>query len=251
MYRIFQTSITLNKDFRFLQESMLKTIFRFALFVLIFPSLCFADETIKGHYCYTYGDNESLRKAREITRALAIRDAVESFGVYIVSTGTVKNFVLTDDLVNTISSGYLRNIKVLEHTEKERTICDTIQGSISSDEVKKIIDQAMKESTISTSVAKGTNNGCLEILKVKKWYDQVKVIVKVLKPTGALVSQEDLNEKQCFRVLLDFLDADGDPMEGAEQYIHNSPNTMLSGEIISLYFEIPYGAESFNAWLSE
>jgi hypothetical protein len=230
---------------------MLNTIFRFALLVLILPTLCFADEIIKGHYCYTYGDNESLRTARETTRALAIRDAVESFGVYIVSTGTVKNFVLTDDLVNTISSGYLKNIKVLEHTEKQRTICDTIQGSISPDEVKKIIDQAMKETAIPTSISKDTNNGCLEILKVKKWHEQVKVIVKVLKPSGALVSQEDLNEKQCFKVLVDFLDADGDPLDGAEQYIHNSPNSMQSGEIISLYFEIPYGAESYKAWLSE
>ena len=177
----------------------MKTLFRIALLVLILPSLCAADEIIKGHYCYTYGDNESLRKARETTRALAIRDAVESFGVYIVSTGTVKNFVLTDDLVNTISSGYLKNIKVLEHTEKQRTICDTIQGTISPDEVKKIIDQAMKETAIPTSISKGTNNGCIEILKVKKWYEQVKVIVKVLKPTGALVSQEDFNEKQCFK----------------------------------------------------
>jgi len=232
-------------------RSMFKTIFRFALFVLILPSLCFADEIIKGHYCYTYGDNESLRKAREITRTLAIRDAVESFGVYIVSTGTVKNFVLTDDLVNTISSGYLKNIKVLEHTEKERTICDTIQGSISADEVRQIIDRAIQDNTITTSVVKGTNNGCLEILKVKKWHDQVKVTVKVIRPTGALASQEDLNAKQCFRVLVDFLDADGDPMAGTEQYIHNSPNTMLSGEIISLYFEIPYGAESYKAWLAE
>lgn len=228
----------------------MKTILRFALVVFILPSLCFADEIIKGHYCYTYGDNESLRKAREITRALAIRDAVESFGVYIVSTGTVKNFVLTEDLVNTISTGYLRNIKVLEHTEKERTICDTIQGSISPEDVKKIIDQAI-QATTPTSVLKGTNNGCLEILKVKEWHGQVKVMVKVLKPTGALVTLEDFNTKQCFKVLVDFIDSDGDPMEGAEQFIHNSPNTMLPGETISLYFEIPYGAESYKAWLSE
>ena len=81
--------------------------------LLLLPTLGLADEVIKGHYCYTYGDNESLREARDITRTLAVRNAIESFGVYVVSTMTVKDFVLTDDLVNTISTGYLKDIQVL------------------------------------------------------------------------------------------------------------------------------------------
>lgn len=106
-----------------------------------------ADEIIKGHYCYTYGDNESLIKARELTKALAIRNAIESYGIYVVSTMTVEDFVLTEDLVNTISAGYLKNIEVLQHTEKGRTICDTIQGSISPDDVKDVIEKEIRKKT--------------------------------------------------------------------------------------------------------
>ena len=80
---------------------MLKAKLGLILCLLLIPTLGIADEVIKGSYCYTYGDNESLREARDITRTLAIRNAIESFGVYVVSTMTVKDFVLTDDLVNT------------------------------------------------------------------------------------------------------------------------------------------------------
>lgn len=125
----------------------MKAIIRLAIFVLILPSMGLADEIIKGHYCYTYGDNESLRKARELAKALAIRDAIESYGIYVISTMTVEDFVLTEDLVNTISAGHLKNIEVLQHTEKGRTICDTIQGSISPDDVKDVIEKEIRKKT--------------------------------------------------------------------------------------------------------
>ena len=230
---------------------MLKAKLGLILCLLLIPTLGIADEVIKGSYCYTYGDNESLREARDITRSLAIRNAIESFGVYVVSTMTVKDFVLTDDLVNTISTGYLKDIQVLEHTEKGRTICDTIQGRISPDDVKAIIDREISKRPQAGTPTKELNNGCLEIVKVKKRYNEVKVVVKVLQPTGALVSTADMNAKPCFRVLVDFFDTDGDPMGGARQFIHNSPNEMLPGQIQTLYFEIPYGAESYKAWLSK
>lgn len=227
-----------------------KTLFHLAVCLLVLPALCAADETIRGHYCYTYGDNESLREARESTRTLAIRDAVESFGVYVVSTMTVKDFVLTDDLVNTISSGYLKNIEVLAHTEEGRTICDTIQGRISPQDVQALIDGEVRKRTPAGAPAKNDANGCLEILQAQKWYTQVKVVVRVLKATGALVTPADLESKPCYRVQVDFMDADGIPVGNAGQYLHNSPNSMLPGEVATLYFDAPYGAANFKAWLA-
>lgn len=38
---------------------------------LLYPILSQGEEVINGHYCYTYGDNESLKEAREMTKALA------------------------------------------------------------------------------------------------------------------------------------------------------------------------------------
>ena len=113
----------------------------FLIAIMFLSSLCFADEIIQGHYCYTYGDNESLKEAREFVRTLAIRDAIESYKVFVKSASTVKNFKLTKDLINTISSGYLKNVKILEHTEEGRTVCETIQASVEPREIEKIIKE--------------------------------------------------------------------------------------------------------------
>ena len=98
------------------------------------PFLSSAGDIVQGHYCYTYGDNESLKDARELTRLLATRNAIESYRVFITSTSNVKNFQLTNDLVQIISSGSLKDIKVIEHKEQGRTICETIQAKIVSQE---------------------------------------------------------------------------------------------------------------------
>ncbi len=117
---------------------LLVIIYAFTILTVL-PSFALADEVIEGHYCYTYGDNESLIQARGITRSLAIRDAIESYSVFIQSVTKVKDFKLTDDLIKTISAGHLKEIKVLEHSENNRTICDTIQASINSKEFEHFI----------------------------------------------------------------------------------------------------------------
>jgi len=99
---------------------------------IIFPSFSFADDIIEGHYCYTYGDSESLKEARELTRTLAIRNAIESYRVFITSTSNVKNFSLTNDRLQIITSGHLRDVKVVYHKEEGKTICDQIQATISA-----------------------------------------------------------------------------------------------------------------------
>ncbi len=128
---------------------LLVIIYAFTILTVL-PSFALADEVIEGHYCYTYGDNESLIQARGITRSLAIRDAIESYNIFIQSITKVRDFKLTDDLVKTISAGHLKEIKVLEHSENNRTICDTIQASVNPKEFvhfigEYLIDEKAKE----------------------------------------------------------------------------------------------------------
>ena len=130
-------------------------------------SLSFADEIITGRYCYTYGDNESLIEAREITRTLAIRNAIESYRIYVEATTKVTNFMLTNDIIQTISSGYLKEIKVLNHTEVGRTICETISCKVDPNSIEEVLKKSVQnriESVESTGV---DNNGYLKILNVR------------------------------------------------------------------------------------
>jgi hypothetical protein len=222
----------------------------FLLYLLLcMPSVCFADEIIQGHYCYTYGDSESLMEAKALTRTLAIRDAIESYKVFVESSSTVANFALTSDLVQLISSGYLRNIQVLKHDIKGRTICETVQASVSPQEIATVVKKLAKERAEQVEALGVDNNGCLKILKVKRKEEEVSIVVKVLKHTGSLTGTHDQNLKPCFKVCVDFFDAEGDPMKGDSQFIHTSASEMLPGEITAVAFEIPWGAKSFKAWL--
>jgi hypothetical protein len=148
-----------------------------------------------------------------------------------------------------ISSGYLRNIKVVDFSIKGRTICETIQASVSPDEVAQIVKKVAKERSQQVETLGVDNNGCLKILKVKKKGNEVKVVVQILKRTGPLYTTADQNRRPCFRVGIDFNDSDGDPMSGDSQFIHTSSSEMLPGEIISVNFELPWGAKSYKAWL--
>jgi hypothetical protein len=161
------------------------------LFLIIFTvSNCYADEIIKGHYCYTYGDNESLKEAKEITRTLAIRNAIESYRVFITSASTVNNFQLTNDLIQIISSGYLKDLKTIEYKEESRTICETIQASVSPQEIEKITKQQGLSSVKRIEELGIDNNGYLKIVGTRysrgdpsKVYGpkEIEVKVKVLK----------------------------------------------------------------------
>lgn len=217
---------------------------------LFTSSLCFADDAIQGHYCYTYGDRESLQEARELTRFLAIRNAIESYRTFIISTSHVKNFQLTNDLVQMISSGYLKDIKVIEHKEEGRTVCETIMAMISPQAVENIIRQAKGQ--IEKVEEKGVaNNGYLKILNItetkfpesKPWpaRRRLSVIVKYLKET------KDVKFRS---VLVDFYDSQGLPIGGTQGHIAGPgyDDSPIEGAIRAIDFSIPDIA-SYKVWL--
>lgn len=147
----------------------LKIFFKIGILLfLIFQPAAFslADDVILGHSCYTYGDKESLLEARETTRALAIRNAIESYRVFIMSATAVKNFQLRNDLIQMISVGYLKDFKIIEHKEEGRTICEKIQCAVSPQEIEKAIKELARQRLEETEELGLDNNGYLKILKV-------------------------------------------------------------------------------------
>ena len=114
--------------------------------------ICYADEIIKGNCCYTYGDNESLIEARELVRKLAIRNAIWSYSVFIECTSDVKNFQLINELLILISSRYLKDIEVMEHTEQGRTVCETVQASVHPTVIENVIKRTVKRERVREEI---------------------------------------------------------------------------------------------------
>jgi hypothetical protein len=139
------------------------------LIILSFTSICLSsEETITRHYCYTYGDRETLQEAREIVRTLSSRNGIESYRVFIESSTNVKNFSLSNDLVQIISSGYLKNVNVLEHTEEGKTICEKISGVVVPEQIDKVLRKEVQKRKTKIEDMGLDNNRYFKILSVKE-----------------------------------------------------------------------------------
>jgi len=111
------------------------------LFVLIYAARLPAQEIIRGTYSYTYGDSESLVQARQTCKNLAIRDAIESYYVFVESTTKVENAQTKEDLIQSISTGVVQNLKATDQKEEGRTITIMVEGTVNPEQVRQLVDQ--------------------------------------------------------------------------------------------------------------
>ena len=119
-------------------------VIRRILFVLLFVSIVptlFAQDTISGTYSYTYGDSESLVEARQTCKDLALREAIESYYIFVESSTSVEDFQLKEDLIQSIAAGYLKDVQIVEQAEEGRTITMTVEASVMPDEVQALVAQ--------------------------------------------------------------------------------------------------------------
>ena len=124
----------------------LRISFLVLLLALMVVTSAFAKQVeISGKYCYQYGDSESLMIAKEISYAMALRKAIETYKTFISSTSIVKDFKLKKDIIEAIASGYVDNIKMIKQDVKGRTVCTTLIGYVNPDAVKSIISRKVEK----------------------------------------------------------------------------------------------------------
>jgi len=216
----------------------------------------FGQEKIQGRYCYHYGDNETLLEARELTRTLAIRNAIESYRVFVEAASLIDNFIMTTDLVQTISSGYLRDMQVLEHSEVDYTICETVQFTVDPVSFDSFIKSQVQRRLRMARELGIDNNGYLKVLSVSPFKFNaagekvVEAVVKVLQATGPLDSLQLPNAKPQFKICITWMNRAGEAVEGDSVYIHHSAESLAAGEIARVEFKNPpLEATSFRVWL--
>lgn len=119
-------------------------------------ALVFGQDVIRGTYSYTYGDRESLVEARQACRNLAVRDAIESYYLYVESSSTVENNVLKNDIVESLAAGHLKNIRTLDQKEEGRTVTVTVEAEVNPEDVRALVEKkiAAPTSLADTSTVK-------------------------------------------------------------------------------------------------
>ena len=116
-----------------IKKSIFSQIF---IIIILFANAAWCADKISGSACYIYVDNESLVQAEQLTRTLAIRNAIESYSTFIESTTQIKDLQLSSDLINTVSAGQVKSVKVLKRLESGRKLCYTVEGFVEPKELK-------------------------------------------------------------------------------------------------------------------
>jgi len=107
-----------------------------------------AQDTIQGTYSYTYGDSESLVEARQTCKDLALREAIESYAIFVESSTEVQDFQMKEDIIHTISAGYLQNVKIVDQKEEGRSITITVEASVDSNSVQSVIANRISQKDV-------------------------------------------------------------------------------------------------------
>ena len=234
-----------------IQKNFKSKLFLIGFFIFFIQSISFSDEIIHGNFCYNYGDNESLLEARDTAKALAIREAIQSYKIIVKSlfeskiketrnNGKIEYNSVTNDLLQTIATGHLKNIKVLKHTEKGRKICYTIQGSVEPTDIRELINDYIKNIPENETFTQKyiSDNGYLQILNSNKKEKQIDVVVRALETTPF--------KSDYHKVFMDCFDSKGNLVGGNSQHVDH---LLTRGEIRVITFERPNESESCKVWL--
>jgi hypothetical protein len=156
--------------------------FQIWISIILFANAAWGADKISGNACYTYGDNESLVQAEQMTKTLAIRNAVESYSLFVESTTQVTDFQLSVDLINTVSTGQVKAVKILKRLESGRKLCYTIEGFVEPQDLKIAIKDYLKDKQKSTNVR----------LQENEWIKIVSSFVEEITPEKFYKGDKDM-----------------------------------------------------------
>lgn len=213
------------------------------LIIIIIPVFVFAQTDkikVTGEYTYTYGDNESLLEAKSLCYTMAIRNAIESLTVYVESTASVDNYQLKNDLIQTIASGYIDNLKVEEETFEDRKVHYKIVGDVIPNEVKLLIKNRV-EKNLNKKPDAIDENSLVEVLNISEQRNTITVIYKVLK------KPKDFDDR-FLSIYIDYFDNDGKPLNGNRSLINKN---LYPGEIRTTEFSKNPRAKAYTIWLAK
>ena len=120
------------------------TIFIYAILL----SLSFAQERVmlEGAYKYKWGDNETVLEAESLCYNMALRNMVESYQIFVASTTDLQNYEVRNDLIQTLSAGYLEDLTVVEkNIDKEKNEAYyKLRAYVQPVEFKRVLQQEVK-----------------------------------------------------------------------------------------------------------
>lgn len=222
------------------------------LVVCFFPSnILAAQAEIQGDYCYQYGDSESLMAAKEISYAMALRKAIETYKTFVASTSVVQDFQFRKDLVETIASGYVENVKIIKQEVQGRTVCTELIGYVNPATVESIIARKVeKKKQIRSKQSEGLiSNSKVKILNYKRMLCNQGPCVEIL--YEARVQLDGTNPWLRQTIIVECFDSNGELIPGTNSEIPRYPDGAVhKGAVRGTYILLPEGTASFELRLA-
>lgn len=204
-----------------------------------------------GAYRYHYHDPMSLTDATALACQEAAKLAVSSSRLFIDSTGSVMESQLLRDLVHRIATTYLKEIQVLEQTEKGRTVYCKVRAFMNPDEVKAVIQTEVNRSLDADPGIDA--NRALKILSVRDAQEgkSVEVVFKALRRLDWRNTAYEGSLRESADLMIDYYDDKGTPIAGDRYPARKAApgDIMNPGQIAVHKFAKPVNAKSYRVWL--
>lgn len=207
---------------------------------------------LMGVYRYAFQDPTSLAEARKIACTEATRLAVESSRFFIDATANIVDPQLVRDMAQKVIASSLKDVQVVEQSEKGRTVYCKVRGFLDQEDAKAIILTELSRGAAGEPLGVDQNRA-LKILSVHEGQDGTVVVVyKALKRLDWLTTAYVGGLREAADVMIEFYNEQGIPIGSARHPARVKPDgteVMNPGEISSWTFRKPPGTKSYRVWL--
>lgn len=112
---------------------------------------------IVGDYRYFYHDPMTAAEAKHLAYMEAIRMAIDNSRPFMDATAFITNTAFRYHLVQIIASGYLKDVKLVEETEKNRTVYAKVRATLNPQEVISVVEREVGRSSEKKLLNLGQN----------------------------------------------------------------------------------------------
>ena len=206
---------------------------------------------IEGKAEYNFSDNETLIEAKSLCYNMALRNAVESYQIFVSSMVDVRNMQVRNDIIQTLSTGYLEDLTVVDEKidKNNNIIYYRLKAYIKPEPFKKALKQEVARKVNFVRPEPIMSGRYLEIVNV---IDKESDIVVVFKKLGnkweftspmALSNPYIENQKNSRDyIFITFFDENGIPIGGDKNNIQG----LLANEIKTTTFQKPDGTKTYE-----
>ncbi|MGH7231721.1 MAG: hypothetical protein ACREJU_10240 [Nitrospiraceae bacterium] len=199
---------------------------------------------LTGEYQYTYGDQQTPEQARQIVYAMAVRKAIEAYPAFMEDTSPVKDPDVIKSLVQTLASGHLQDLEIVEQTEQGRRLSCKVRASVDPVEFKTVLNREMNR-LLDKQPDVVTENRYIKILNVTDYSVEDTRRKRTVREIKVVYQQVSSDPTQ---ILIDFYDTKGKPLMGKRS---TTQEFLLPGEIRQVVFTMPDDAKSYRVWLKK